>query len=374
MKGQWIGRYKGTNEGSAIIEIDDFGDHFEGRAYAYEDDMRRPSTFGFIRTKDKSKNFELEIDAAPIHPETGEITEWRSLAERFPGLTFPAKAHTRWECEDEKIKLRWSTDIGTTGEAILSRSNAKRPSKLKPLAIETWDEFRRHYRQLEPDRYIYRGQETNRWRLQTSFHRTHRSDLVRYMASDLSALHGNLSSLTTHFFNLTDPVQNGAFVNLIQHHGYPTPLLDWTHSPFIAAYFAFKKAKPSPKPKFALRQKDKIRIFVFDARQWVTDWRQLQKMAPARPHFSLFNPVSLNNPRMVPQQALSSVTNMEDIEEYIQTKETSERTYLQAVDLPLEERIDVLKELNAMGITSGSLFPGLDGACEQLKDRFFGYD
>jgi hypothetical protein len=30
-----------------------------------------------------------------------------------------------------------------------------------------------------------------------------------------------------------------------------------------------------------------------------------------------------------------------------------------------------MQELALMGITAGSLFPGLDGACLQLKERFF---
>jgi hypothetical protein len=30
-----------------------------------------------------------------------------------------------------------------------------------------------------------------------------------------------------------------------------------------------------------------------------------------------------------------------------------------------------MRELSVMGITAGSLFPGLDGACEELKERFF---
>jgi hypothetical protein len=75
---------------------------------------------------------------------------------------------------------------------------------------------------------------------------------------------------------------------------------------------------------------------------------------------------------MVPQQALSSVTNVDDIETYIREreKETS-KTYLQVVDLPASDRTKVMRELSLMGITAGSMFPGLDGACEELRERFF---
>jgi hypothetical protein len=100
---------------------------------------------------------------------------------------------------------------------------------------------------------------------------------------------------------------------------------------------------------------------------------QLQKLAPARPHFSILDAVAINNPRLVPQQALLTVTNVEDIEEYVSSKETEEKKYLRAIDLPVSIRSEVLGELSMMGINAGSLFPGLDGACYQLKDRLFGY-
>ena len=40
-------------------------------------------------------------------------------------------------------------------------------------------------------------------------------------------------------------------------------------------------------------------------------------------------------------------------------------------DLPVRERREIVRELRYMGITAGSLFPGLDGACEELTDRNF---
>ena len=39
--------------------------------------------------------------------------------------------------------------------------------------------------------------------------------------------------------------------------------------------------------------------------------------------------------------------------------------------VPISERKTVVHELGYMGITAGSLFPGLDGACEELRERNF---
>jgi hypothetical protein len=66
------------------------------------------------------------------------------------------------------------------------------------------------------------------------------------------------------------------------------------------------------------------------------------------------------------------VTNIDDIEDYIKHKEGEKnKQYLTVIDLPLKERTKVMRELSYMGITAGSLFPGLDGACEELRERFF---
>jgi hypothetical protein len=90
-------------------------------------------------------------------------------------------------------------------------------------------------------------------------------------------------------------------------------------------------------------------------------------LEPVSLHFSIQEFLAIENERMIPQQAASTVTNVDDIEAYITSKESKEKTYLSAIDLPLQERRLVLQELSFMGITAGSLFPGLDGACEELK-------
>ena len=102
------------------------------------------------------------------------------------------------------------------------------------------------------------------------------------------------------------------------------------------------------------------------------DYQQHLHLATAELHLSIGEFMAIENERMIPQQAISTVTNIDDIESYISIYEqASTKTYLQAFDLPLKERDKVIQELRFMGITAGSMFPGLDGACKELKDRNF---
>ena len=115
-----------------------------------------------------------------------------------------------------------------------------------------------------------------------------------------------------------------------------------------------------------------VRVFAFDKETWCYDFAQIYNIWDRRPHFSILEPVSIENERMVPQQALSTFSSVDDIETYITFVErTKEKSYLEVFDLPLDEREHVLQELRLMGISAGSMFPGLEGACEELRERFF---
>jgi hypothetical protein len=94
-------------------------------------------------------------------------------------------------------------------------------------------------------------------------------------------------------------------------------------------------------------------------------------LVSAQLHLSIGEFMAIENERMIPQQAASTVTNIDDIESYIQLWETAGSNYLTAIDLHVRERKKVICELGYMGITAGSMFPGLDGACEELKERNF---
>jgi len=67
-----------------------------------------------------------------------------------------------------------------------------------------------------------------------------------------------------------------------------------------------------------------------------------------------------------------SQTNIEDMEAWIRLVEKEKnKRYLTIIDIPRSEREFAMRDLAYMGVTAASLFPGLDGVCSSLKERFF---
>jgi len=92
----------------------------------------------------------------------------------------------------------------------------------------------------------------------------------------MKTLHRHLSLRTSHVFNRDMPDENGAFFNLVQHHGYPTPLLDWTSSPFVPAFFAYPRLKNTE--AVLADAEEKVRILQFDQKVWRAKFPQIHQL------------------------------------------------------------------------------------------------
>jgi len=368
VNGQWMGRYEGSNSGRIIVNIDELPSKYAGVAYLIDDASGLPSSATQFQTKNKERQFSFEASVLPIDPRTGMANSRENVKALYaPEVVYPELARVEGKWNEGELHLSWKTNIGTHGSCTLPKPSAENPSEVQSKLM-SWAEFKEYVGGLAEQHLLFRGQNTP-WRLRTSFHRHGRADLVRFVSEDIPTLHKNLSARTRHVFDLSIPNQNGAFLNLAQHHGFPTPLLDWTHSPYVAAFFAYRGISNHEAAQAS--DFDHVRIYVLDQTSWKTDFQQIQQLLIAEPHFSIMEFLAIDNERTIPQQAASSVTNIDDIENYVRGKESGNKKYLWAIDLPKKDRKHVVRELQYMGITAGSLFPGLDGACEDLKERRF---
>jgi hypothetical protein len=237
--------------------------------------------------------------------------------------------------------------------------------------INKWEDYKsRVYQAIRENRgYYYRGQTDSRWELKTSFHRIAsdiKVNLIDYLDKILPAVHYQVSAFHNEISDLNNPNEFRTFLPLIQHHGFPTPLLDWTLSPYIAAFFAFKDINDKNP------QCDFVRIFVFDNVEWSKSFEQPQNLRISKKFISNFIPFAKNNPRLIPQKGVYTITNVNDMEQHIKNCENHvTKKFLTSFMFPVKERTIILRELSLMGINEMTLFPGLDGLCKTLKEEFF---
>jgi len=224
-----------------------------------------------------------------------------------------------------------------------------------------WEEFKRRVLRLERYSHVFRGQ-GGRWPLRSSLHRKSCWSIHRYISSVLPIVRREIEIFLDRKYSMDDEQGILNFCSLLQHHGFPTPILDWTYSPFIAAFFALQKVSDF----------DSVQIFVLDKAAFEhapVKFDMLHENAFVKMGDFAMPP----NPRHLPQQSISMATNIDNVAGYFEFVESRlESKIYHVYNIKVVERDRILSELAAMGITAATLFPGLDGICESLRGKIFG--
>lgn len=235
--------------------------------------------------------------------------------------------------------------------------------------VVTWDEYKvavssqmENYRQ-----FIYRGQANSEWVLSTTIHRTKKipthNDFLIYFENILPFVQEPVEAWDGSRRDLSNPAHLAGFLAFLQHHGFPTPLLDWTYSPFIAAYFAFEGVNHfSP-------QYESVAIYAFNQEEWLKTYKQIYDYEVNEAHVTLLNPTYRGNPKQMFQQGTFTFTNQPNIEDHIQHNETFSGQFLQKYEISVKERTKVFKELNAMNITAMQLDPSMESVCKKAFEE-----
>jgi hypothetical protein len=281
-------------------------------------------------------------------------------AERAPGIQgFRATLHGK----GDSLEGTWLHSPGRRGQALFGRLDPS--GEVVPVKCRNWGEFREWTTRSREEAVAYRGHGDSRFRLRTSLHRAGRHRLERYCLETLLQFRDHAEAVSGMRFNLKDEDDYSILLGLAQHHGLPTPLLDWTSSPYIAAFFAFSDAL-----EFAEMRPDASHVRVYGlTREFVKETASpVVELPRVLPYVASLSISPRNNPRLYAQQGLFLVTNVADVENFLCRRERETgRAALIAADVPVECASEALEDLAFMGLTAASLYPGLDGVCRMMR-------
>ena len=140
---------------------------------------------------------------------------------------------------------------------------------MNEMKLKNWEEFEAEYQKMHKENLerqansgghfsdiLFRGQANSIWKLKTTLERfTKKTYSVGHYNNLLGIVKNKIESFTNNIWQHEDydslnkkikiffRPPSYDFMAYLRHHGFPSPLLDWTRSPYVAAYFAFNKAK-----------------------------------------------------------------------------------------------------------------------------------
>lgn len=250
-------------------------------------------------------------------------------------------------------------------------------SGIKRTRLDTWEQFHEYIRQhySNAPAFIYRGQGDSTWKVESCLDRLETSH------SSYPNHHGEIpeefgvppAERDTHLraFKLaargklrfdSTRLSEDEWWALAQQHGLATPMLDWSLSPYVAMYFAFENKCPGGEsPKF------RAVYCVSSNCLRGGDAKSPQPYMPDKdltPRLSTQLGVYLKMPKGC---SLEDWVKQSFPDDGPKKMGKLARRIFERIEIPNNNRIECLKELNKMNINRLSLFPDLDGAAQYIN-------
>ncbi len=256
----------------------------------------------------------------------------------------------------------------------------------KDMHVNTWKECKDRLLQIKKEAHgevWFRGQSNTCWRLTTTLERK-----IPDAYKDFSYIVGDYWNLMQkikpkiyeatgvtwdvsewsepefpfeHYFRINSAYSYMAY---LRHHGFPSPLLDWSLSPYVAAYFAFEKNQAS----------DNVAIYAFLERP-----PNIEFLPSDGPWICSRGTCNLKTHERHSRQKSSYTVCVERDDKtrpwrfvsHQRVFESSDTGQLYKTTIPYSERIQVLKYLDNRKYNAYSLFGSEDALMDTLSLREF---
>ncbi|MCB2141190.1 FRG domain-containing protein [bacterium] len=229
---------------------------------------------------------------------------------------------------------------------------------------------------------LFRGQSNSKWELETTLERKSQE---KYCVLDYIRLTNRCASQIETFtdkdwklspFNEieetlnkdSDPfrvnIPHYDYLIYLRHHGFPFPLLDWTESPYIAAFFAYATAVDQNPAVYCYIERPNL----------------VKGGSSGEPQIQLMGPYVKTHTRHFSQKAwytISTIYDYSDEKHYfckhekVFSKNDDRQDLLIKITLPIKERKKALFHLNDYNINHFTLFNSEDSLIKTLEMKEF---
>jgi hypothetical protein len=265
---------------------------------------------------------------------------------------------------------------------------------MKELNLSSWEEFEKEVTDLlatwhkpkpSMSTLLFRGQSDSCWRLKTTLERyapdslkvkdyyraIHRAKSQfesltqqRWEIQTLSDYEDSLMKSQEYFAQWDVRVYQ--YMIYLRHHGFPSPLLDWSASPYVAAFFAFNQATKS----------SHVSIYAY-----LEYPSQAKQFSPESVAIYGVAPNIQSHPRHVLQQCEYTICTIKSDDHWIYSchedvfaREDEEQDVLWKFNIPSSERLKVLRLLDRYNLNAFSLFGSEESLAETVALRVFLFD
>lgn len=258
---------------------------------------------------------------------------------------------------------------------------------MKEIDLKSWDEYPKKILEIKKEYasyevagiqhrnlILFRGQADSECHLKTTLERYSEETwtlssyyrLVHRCAFEIESFTGKkwdvpefTDNSMFNFDGISIKVPSYAFWTYLRHHSFPSPLLDWSHSPYLAAFFAFEDHQTKA---------TKASIYAF-----IKTLEGTEHGSIGGPRINIFGPYIHTHKRHFMQQSWYTICVQKKNEDYelighenVCASSDKNQDVLIKINIPRTERINALRYLYDFNINSFSLMQTEDSLSKTL--------